>query len=91
MLAITASFWLRRILGHTGWRMLHYVSFSVWLVALAHGIGVGNDTIKPWAAPLYLATAEAVAYLTVYRVLSAGRRLDPPIPPRRPFNARVIR
>lgn len=89
MIGIGLSFWIRRLLRHRGWRLLHYGAFPLWLLALAHGIGVGSDTIRPWAALPYLGTAGVVVYLTGCRALRAGRRADPPVPPRRPGVGRV--
>ncbi|HEX5503655.1 MAG TPA: hypothetical protein VFW96_13615 [Thermomicrobiales bacterium] len=82
--AITASFYLRRRIGQRAWRALHYLTYAVFLLALAHGLFAGSDAATSWARALYWGTAAAVAVLTVRRVRGAGRR---PSAARRPHPA----
>lgn len=72
MVLIAASFAVRHVLGHRGWRALHYASFPLWLIAWLHGIGAGSDSGRPWAILLYTVTAAIIAFLTLYRILRVG-------------------
>ena len=75
-LPVTFSFYLRRQIGLRAWRLLHYGSFAVFLLATAHGLAAGTDSDTPLMRGLYLFTGGSVVFLTCYRVLMAiGRRL----------------
>jgi predicted ferric reductase len=76
---VHGSFALRGRLGAKTWRRMHYLSFAVYLSALAHGITAGSDT-GSWAMRgMYLASALSVAALTVYRVTVAIARANGPV------------
>jgi methionine sulfoxide reductase heme-binding subunit len=68
-LAVTNHY--RAQLSYRFWRRAHYLNFAVWMLALAHGIAAGTDTTAAWALGMYVASAGAVAGLTVRRVLVA--------------------
>ena len=65
---VTASFYLRRKIGHRAWRTLHYVTFLAFVGATVHGIASGSDSSAPWAQWLYLLSATVVTFLLVYRI-----------------------
>ena len=65
------SFNARRRMGQRAWRMLHYLTFIVFLGATAHGLMAGTDTAAPWAFWGYVAASTSVVFLFVYRVLTA--------------------
>jgi predicted ferric reductase len=66
---VTLSFYIRKPLGHTAWRAIHYLSFAVFLMALAHGVLSGTDTTQSWVKLYYQAMGAGVLFLTIYRVL----------------------
>ena len=75
-LAIVAfSFYVRNRLGMRTWRMIHSLSFALFLTALIHGLQTGSDSSSWWASGLYWISAASVLLGSVYRVLSvrAGR------------------
>ncbi|MCZ7568288.1 MAG: ferric reductase-like transmembrane domain-containing protein [Ardenticatenaceae bacterium] len=82
MIGIVASFYVRRLIGYRTWRLIHYLTFGVYLLALAHGLFSGTDSGRLWAAMLYVGSATAVATLTTWRILSRSAR-------RRPARARA--
>ena len=43
MIAVSASFNIRHLIGWRAWRWLHVGSLPLWLIALAHGIGAGSE------------------------------------------------
>lgn len=79
MALVTGSFYLRRQIGTSTWRTLHYASFAVFVLALAHGIWSGSDSGALWAIVLYAGSAVSVLVMTVYRVL-ASRATTRPVP-----------
>jgi predicted ferric reductase len=79
MLAVAVSYGMRRVLGGTGWRALHYAAFPLWFGGLLHGVGAGSDTGEFWALGVYLPTASVVICLSLYRLLRAGQRGRHPV------------
>lgn len=67
---VTASFFAKKRLGHARWRRLHYASFAVYVLSLAHGLGAGTDSSSPPVYWGYVVSAAAVAALVTYRVLA---------------------
>lgn len=75
------SFYVRRFIGRQAWRILHFLSFAVFALALAHGLWSGSDTDTWWALSIYWASGSSLLFLTIYRVLVS--RLQPTTPRRR--------
>jgi predicted ferric reductase len=70
-LVLQASFLLRRRIGARAWRKLHYLSFVVFPVALAHGLFAGSDAGAWPMRALYLGAGTLVAGLALYRAYSS--------------------
>jgi predicted ferric reductase len=65
------SFYVRKRLGHRTWRLIHFLSFLTFALALAHGIFAGTDTTVEAVQMFYWATGATLIFLTVYRILAA--------------------
>ena len=68
MALITLSFSVRRWIGAPNWRRLHRLTYLVFALGTVHGLTSGTDR---WALPLYLGAVGAVAFATVWRVLTS--------------------
>jgi predicted ferric reductase len=64
------SFYVRRRIGQRRWRMIHYLSFAVFALALVHGLSSGTDSALPWVRSIYWVSAGSLLFLTFYRVLA---------------------
>jgi hypothetical protein len=86
LLAIVASFFVRRAIGQRTWRRLHYLTFAVFVLALLHGLLAGTDATTGWGAALFLITGGTVGALAWWRF----RRAQNPdaLAPARPRPAR---
>ena len=74
---VTASFYVRRQIGQRAWRLLHYLTFLVFVGAIGHGVMAGSDAGAAWAFWLYLVPGAAAVFLIVYRiVISVSSRLS---------------
>jgi len=73
MALVTLSFYVRRWIGARTWRLIHFLSFAVFALALVHGLFSGTDSSTPWALGMYLGSAVSVLALTIYRVLVQRR------------------
>ena len=83
-LPVTFSFYVRRQIGTRTWRLLHFGSFAVLVLVIAHGLGAGTDSRGPALLGLYLTTSGALVFLTTYRVLMTMARRSRPLPQQRP-------
>ena len=70
-LVVHASFGLRKRIGPKTWRLLHYLSFAIFVLATLHGLAAGSDTRSPAMVALYGSAGLAVGLLTVRRVAEA--------------------
>jgi predicted ferric reductase len=71
---VVGSFYARRLIGYRTWRVMHYVTFVVFITATAHGIGAGSDSSTTWASCMYAACGLVAFNLTVYRILKGSAR-----------------
>jgi predicted ferric reductase len=68
---IALSFYVRNRLGVRAWRLIHSLSFALFLMSLIHGLQSGSDSGNWWASGLYWLSAASVLLGSVYRVLAA--------------------
>lgn len=87
--AVAVTSLLRRWLGHTAWRAVHWLAYAAWPVALVHGIGAGTDGTADWMLAIDLFSAGAVVTAVVGRLL--GGRPDQMADARARFRATVQR
>jgi predicted ferric reductase len=72
MAIVGLSFYIKGVLGRRAWRLIHFLSFALFALALAHGIFSGSDSAAPWARALYWATGGSVLFLALYRAILAA-------------------
>lgn len=77
LLLITASFYVRKYIGQSRWRALHYTSFGAFIVALAHGVLAGTDSAHPVVFGIYVATGAMVVLLVVIRFAQSSPQPRP--------------
>ena len=80
MVAIYASFSVRKRIGVRNWRRLHWATYLVFVMGTAHGLLAGTDSSQPWARSLYLGAVGAVAFATAWRALTRPTRTPRPTP-----------
>ena len=62
---VMLTFMVRRWLGRKTWRAVHGGAVVMFVLALAHSITAGSDTIMPWVRWMYTLTAGATALLGI--------------------------
>jgi predicted ferric reductase len=67
-LLVSFTFYIRRQITQRGWRLVHFASFALFVMALAHGALSGTDTGTAWAGALYWVAGGSVLFLTLFRV-----------------------
>jgi predicted ferric reductase len=68
---MTLSFYLKGMISQQTWRTLHYLTFALFIGALAHGLWAGTDTKLHYVQYSYLASGTAVLFLTFFRILAS--------------------
>ena len=63
---LVASFYVRKRIGQRTWRLLHFGSFAVFALALAHGLAAGTDRA---AMQFGIVPAAVVLFFVTYRAL----------------------
>lgn len=70
-LLITISFYVRPTIGQKTWRVIHYASFAMYLLAIFHGAWSGTDSSLAWVQKYYWLSAGSLLFLLMYRILAA--------------------
>jgi DMSO/TMAO reductase YedYZ heme-binding membrane subunit len=71
MALVSLTFYVKKWIGQTRWRKIHYLSFGVFAAAVGHGVLAGTDTNSPFAIALYITSVATVVLLTTIRILGA--------------------
>jgi sulfoxide reductase heme-binding subunit YedZ len=79
LLAIVLTSLLRRLFGPRVWRMVHWLAYAMWPVALIHSIGTGTDPGFAWMLAIEAVCVGSVIAAVAWRVSrvepTAWRRL----------------
>lgn len=66
---VNVSFYVRKQIGKTAWRLIHFASYASFLAVMVHGIFSGTDSPAAWVHVLYWASGASLLLLTIYRIL----------------------
>ena len=69
-LIVALSFYLRPGIGQKTWRMLHYLSFVMYMMGLIHGLLGGTDSDASWASWYYWFSGGSLLFLLIYRIVN---------------------
>jgi sulfoxide reductase heme-binding subunit YedZ len=89
MLALAASFHVRRKIGQQRWRVLHYASFGAFGIGLYHALNVGTEFSGARGLIIAGALAAPVIWLVYARILIPRAKKQKP--PARPAPAPTAR
>ncbi len=70
LLAVAASFYVKRIIGQRMWRAIHLTSYAAFVLALLHGVYAGSDSSEAWMRASYYAAGLSMFAVTTYRILA---------------------
>ena len=74
LVALVVTSLLRHRIGHTTWRLVHWLAYLCWPVAVLHGLGTGSDTKSGLVLPFTAACVAAVLIAGALRVGAGLRR-----------------
>ena len=69
LVLVSATFYLRNRMSPGAWRVMHFLSFAGFVMALAHGIFSGSDSGTVWAGAMYWIAGISTVLLTLYRIV----------------------
>jgi predicted ferric reductase len=72
LLAVILTSLLRRRVGQTTWRFVHWLVYACWPIALLHSVGTGSDVKSAWLLALAVVCLLVVLASVLARTL-AGR------------------
>ena len=71
LLAIIATSFVRARLGLRTWKLVHWLAYASWPVALIHAFGTGSDDRAGWFGLLAVGSTAAVVLAVLWRVVEA--------------------
>jgi len=75
LLAVAVTSWLRHRIRARTWRVVHWLAYLSWPVALSHSFGMGTDMHQSWVIDLTVGCIAVVVGAATWRiVLAAARR-----------------
>jgi predicted ferric reductase len=69
-LIVALSFYVRQRIGQKTWRVIHYLSFAMYIMGLVHGLFSGTDSTANWAQWYYWISGGSLLFLFVYRIIN---------------------
>jgi predicted ferric reductase len=69
-LMVALSFYIRSMIGQKTWRVVHYLTFAMYLMGLFHGLFSGTDSSTNWAQWYYWVSGGSLLFLFVYRMVA---------------------
>jgi sulfoxide reductase heme-binding subunit YedZ len=76
LIAIVVTSLLRRRLGYSAWRAVHWLAYASWPIAVLHGLGTGSDTKVWWMLALTVLCLGAVLASVMIRLSRAAIERD---------------
>jgi predicted ferric reductase len=68
IVAVILTSLMRRSMGHSTWRTVHWLVYASWPIALLHGFGTGSDVKSTWMLALSVLCAIAAIAAVLVRV-----------------------
>jgi sulfoxide reductase heme-binding subunit YedZ len=82
--ALVATSLLRQRIGARAWRLVHWLAYASWPVALLHGLGTGTDAGTTWLRVVTAACVAAVLGALAWRLSPGFAERPGPRPAERP-------
>lgn len=76
---ISLSFYLTKWIGQKTWRLLHYTTFLAYVGGVAHAIWAGSDSHLLGVRYFFLASAVALVFFVLYRILAVRSPKKPQV------------
>lgn len=70
IVAVILTSLMRRSMGHSTWRSIHWLVYASWPIALLHGFGTGSDVKSTWLLAISVLCLIAAVAAVLVRVAS---------------------
>lgn len=70
-LALVITSLLRTRVGLRAWRLIHWLAYAAWPIAVLHGLGTGTDALSAWSLGVTIVCVVAVIAVTLWRLIAA--------------------
>jgi predicted ferric reductase len=70
-LFVALSFYVRSAIGQKTWRVIHYLSFAMYVMGLVHGLFSGTDSSANWAQSYYWISGGSLLFLLMHRIVNS--------------------
>ncbi len=87
LVAIVVTSLARPFIGQAAWRLVHWLTYASWPIAVIHGLGTGSDVWSAWSLVLTAVCVGAVVAAIGYRLMAGPR--DPLAGARSAFQSAV--
>ncbi len=77
VVALTLTSLVRGRIGFRTWRVIHWLAYASWPIALVHGLGTGTDARTAWGVGLDLVCIGVVLVALLWRVSDGWPRAAP--------------
>lgn len=77
MIVVTVTSLTKNFIGQTMWRLLHWLAYACWPVAMIHAIGIGSDSRQLWMLGMYAGQLLVVGALVFARGISPRTKVQP--------------
>ena len=74
LVAVVVTSIARSSFGFRAWRVVHWLAYACWPLAVLHGLGAGSDTKQPWLLALVILCVGAVLLIAVTHLTLLGSR-----------------
>jgi DMSO/TMAO reductase YedYZ heme-binding membrane subunit len=68
LIALVMTSLFRRRLGYRSWRIVHWLAYVSWPIAVLHGLGTGSDVKSAWMLALTVVCVAAVVAAVLVRI-----------------------
>jgi sulfoxide reductase heme-binding subunit YedZ len=69
ILVVTLSSLVRLAVGHRSWRLLHWLSYAAWPLAMTHYLSSGTDALASWSLAIAAVSTVAVVGAVFVRII----------------------
>src|SRR3979409_2214666 len=73
LVAIVVTSLARPLVGQTAWRLVHWLTYASWPIAVIHCLGTGTDVWSAWSLVLTALCMGAVIAAIAYRLMAGSR------------------
>jgi sulfoxide reductase heme-binding subunit YedZ len=73
LVAIVVTSLARPLVGQAAWRLVHWLTYASWPIAVVHGLGTGTDVWSAWSLVLTALCVGGVIAAIAYRLMAGSR------------------